>query len=623
QYLFDESVDCWIQYLKIAINTFGLSHHYVAIAYNSIGNTYYDRRQNEHAIEFYEKVLQIVVDIFGINCNFVANLYENLGNTYGEWAQYDKAIEYHMKALETRVAIFGAKHVDVALSYNRLGGIYQYKEHNKAIEYYEKSLEITLEIFGFNNDDVAYLFWTLGLEFETMGNYKTASGHFEGAWKTYTALFGEWHIRTLQAKMKRIYSQLSFFCLLANYGNPKVSIELFCFYSLVIFIVVLLPFLYFFKLKYGQIKKFHFTIDWMLKKTSNLSQRISLCLNFDIQIVYGYFLNGKDMVSYNGSIFAEEFIGEAILDGNSFFHVFLSKTIKYSKKFQICIFLINIYELLIYVLMKKRSFFFLSLVQLVIRVHSHYPNSMSFFFFINNFATEKKWFCFCNRTVHFGKKKMSFYLDALHHSTKEKKRKDYGKNLGLKPPLHRKKNQKVYFLFFILFFYQMFIDWKWSFKLIDQSMFCFFLKNEKVILIVCINRSQDQKTGKFFLFFIFYFLFKKNEKKNCEKNKEKKVGKKYGKKILFKNGKKFYLRIEKKFYLRMRKEQQQQQQQQQRQQHQQQQHQQQQQQQQQQQRQRMRLKGLRVPTLMASKSMVPSELKRVRQKEKKIMTSCK
>ncbi|ETO02498.1 hypothetical protein RFI_34933, partial [Reticulomyxa filosa] len=169
QYLFDEFVDCWIQYLKIAINTFGLSHHYVAIAYNSIGNTYYDRRQNEHAIEFYEKVLQEFINI--------------------------------------------------------------------------KSTMITLEIFGFNNDDVAYLFWTLGLEFETLGNYKTASGHFEGAWKTYTALFREWHIRTLQAKMK-----LSFFCLLANYGNPKVSIELFCFYSLVIFIV-LLSFPYFFKVK--------------------------------------------------------------------------------------------------------------------------------------------------------------------------------------------------------------------------------------------------------------------------------------------------------------------------------------------------------------------------------------
>ncbi|ETN99095.1 hypothetical protein RFI_38392, partial [Reticulomyxa filosa] len=337
----------------------------------------------------------IVVDIFGINCNFVANLYENLGNTYGEWAQHDKAIEYHMKALETRVAIFGAKHVDVALSYNRLGGIYQYKEHNKAIEYYEKSLEITLEIFGFNNDDVAYLsmediyciVWRMA--------YQDIASKNES--KKYLCM-----------NFQRIYSQLSFFCLLANYGNPKVSIELFCFYSLVIFI-----------LKYGQIKKFHFTIDWMLKKTSNLSQRISLCLNFvfnvqsicrnltllfqnqfkDIQIVYGYFLNGKDMVSYNGSILQRSALEKQSLIASSmfsFFQVFLSKTTKYFKKLQIYIFLINIYEL---------SFF-------------------SFFSII--LQLKKSGFVFATEQSTLKKKKMSFYLDALHQSTKEKKRKYYG-----------------------------------------------------------------------------------------------------------------------------------------------------------------------------------------------------
>ncbi|ETO04504.1 hypothetical protein RFI_32894 [Reticulomyxa filosa] len=232
QYSFDESVDCWIQYLKIAINTFGLSHRYVAIAYNSIGNTYYDRRQNEHAIEFYEKVLQIVVDIFGINCNFVANLYENL------------AIECHMKALETRVAIFGAKHVDVALSYNRLGGIYQYKKHNKAIKYYEKLLEITLEIFGFNNDDMAYLFWTLELEFETADILKEHGRLILHFWRmAYQDIASKKESKQyLCMNFQRIYSHLSFFCLFANYGNPKVSIEFFCFYSLVIFIVVLISF---------------------------------------------------------------------------------------------------------------------------------------------------------------------------------------------------------------------------------------------------------------------------------------------------------------------------------------------------------------------------------------------
>ncbi|ETO35900.1 hypothetical protein RFI_01164 [Reticulomyxa filosa] len=201
--LFNESAVCWQQYLQIAIDDFGSNHHYVAIAYNLIGNVYCYQRQYNKTIEFYEKVLQILLNVFGTHCNFVAHLYENLGYTYDAITQYEKAIEYHTKALETRVAIFGAKHIDVSFSYDKLGKIYQLKsEYNKAIEYHEKSLQIKLEIFGFNYEGVADSFWTLGIEFERLENYKTACDYFERAWKVYNTLLGEWDSMTLQAKRK-------------------------------------------------------------------------------------------------------------------------------------------------------------------------------------------------------------------------------------------------------------------------------------------------------------------------------------------------------------------------------------------------------------------------------------
>ncbi|ETO36331.1 hypothetical protein RFI_00728 [Reticulomyxa filosa] len=81
--LFDESIAYLQKYLQIAIDTFGVNHHYVAIAYNMLALAYDDNKgQPEKAIEFFEKALQIMLDLFEMNCSFVAQLYENIGNTY-------------------------------------------------------------------------------------------------------------------------------------------------------------------------------------------------------------------------------------------------------------------------------------------------------------------------------------------------------------------------------------------------------------------------------------------------------------------------------------------------------------------------------------------------------------
>ncbi|ETO30914.1 hypothetical protein RFI_06205 [Reticulomyxa filosa] len=121
---------------------------------------------------------------------------------------------------------------------------------------------------------------------------------------------------------------------------------------------------------------------------------------------------------------------------------------KYYKKLQIYFFFINIYELCIYVLFKKKkSFFFL-------------------------------WLSLLAPTSNFDKKKWFFYLDAVHPLTKEKKNEyEQGppsprgenklqpvypkkkiirvhppkKNTGVEATLHSKKNKKVYF--YVLFFF--------------------------------------------------------------------------------------------------------------------------------------------------------------------------
>ncbi|ETO26230.1 hypothetical protein RFI_10905 [Reticulomyxa filosa] len=141
---------------------FGVYHHYVAIAYNLIGNIYnYNKREYDKAIEFYEHALQIILNIFGNNCNITAQIYENLGYAYDKKGLYDKAIESC-----------------------------------------EHSLQIRNAIFENVNKDIAKSLWNLGRMFEKIKNNNIACKYFKEAWKTYSIVSGEWNSKTLIAKKR-------------------------------------------------------------------------------------------------------------------------------------------------------------------------------------------------------------------------------------------------------------------------------------------------------------------------------------------------------------------------------------------------------------------------------------
>ncbi|ETO27005.1 hypothetical protein RFI_10127 [Reticulomyxa filosa] len=204
QNLFDESIMHLHKYLQIAIDIFGFNHHYVAFAYNMIGNVYNDNKgQTEKALEFYIKSLKLTLNIFGVYCNFVAQLYENIGSVYVKKMCYDKVIEYYEMSLKIRVKIFNKNHIEIGRLYTKLGIAYEEKElNNKAIECYENSLTIAKILSGNTNRDVADSFWNLGLVFTRLGNSTIANKYFEEAWKIYSMVLGEWDKETLQAKWK-------------------------------------------------------------------------------------------------------------------------------------------------------------------------------------------------------------------------------------------------------------------------------------------------------------------------------------------------------------------------------------------------------------------------------------
>ncbi|ETO14786.1 hypothetical protein RFI_22583 [Reticulomyxa filosa] len=195
QKLFDESIVYLQKYLQIANNIFGLNHHYVAIAYNMIGNTYYDKKQFEKAIEFYEKSLKIALHIFGNNSSLVSQLYENLGCIYNEKGLYKEVIKYHTKSLQIRLEIFGINHIHTSWSYAYLGNTYKRKhEYNKAIECYEMELKIRLEIYGNNHAAVSSAYNNLGNTYQCKGNYNKATEYHEKVLQIRLNIFGKVHI---------------------------------------------------------------------------------------------------------------------------------------------------------------------------------------------------------------------------------------------------------------------------------------------------------------------------------------------------------------------------------------------------------------------------------------------
>ncbi|ETO33511.1 hypothetical protein RFI_03590 [Reticulomyxa filosa] len=162
--LYDDSVFYLKQYLQICIDTFGLNHPYVVIAYRMLGLTYDDKGQYDIAIEFYEKALKIMVDIFGINYVLVAQLYHNLGTSYDNKRQYGKAIKH-----------------------------------------YETALKIRKEIFRKGDESIGDICWDLGCIFEIIQNKKTAYKYYEEAWKVYNKVYGEWDEATLRSKEQMQY----------------------------------------------------------------------------------------------------------------------------------------------------------------------------------------------------------------------------------------------------------------------------------------------------------------------------------------------------------------------------------------------------------------------------------
>ncbi|MCX6297374.1 MAG: tetratricopeptide repeat protein [Bacteroidetes bacterium] len=149
RYIVDVNPDKAIGFAKqsLAIALEKNFQYYQAVAYNNIGNGYYNLADYKTCLDYYIKGLRIQENIK--NKKGILSSSGAIGNVYIGLAKYDEALKYFERALKIGKEI-GNKN-GVASCLISIGTIYSNKkDFKKSLDYYFKSLEIFQEV---NNED--------------------------------------------------------------------------------------------------------------------------------------------------------------------------------------------------------------------------------------------------------------------------------------------------------------------------------------------------------------------------------------------------------------------------------------------------------------------------------------
>ncbi|ETO14131.1 hypothetical protein RFI_23238 [Reticulomyxa filosa] len=229
------------KYYQLCVDTFGVNHPYIFVAYYYLGIVNFEQEKYKEAITMFEKALQIMINILGNNGDFEAKFYHCLGIgfkedkvvkcyenelairlkdsnvdsdhllltyshlavSYSKVGQYDLAIEYNKKALKIALDTCTTEDIDVAHLYQNLGTAYHDSGmYYKAIECHEKSLNIKRGICQAVSEGTGDSYWFLGNSYEKIGEKEIAYKYFKETWKLSSALLGEWNELTLVVKRK-------------------------------------------------------------------------------------------------------------------------------------------------------------------------------------------------------------------------------------------------------------------------------------------------------------------------------------------------------------------------------------------------------------------------------------
>lgn len=136
--------------LTILNDYYPQNHPIIGEVYNYFGSAYYNMRNFDNAVEYFEKSLNTGAYI-GLNTN-------NLGVVFKAKGDFDKALQYYKQGLEYLLLTLGEHHLDVALSCYNIGNLlYEEQKYEEAIPYLIRSLSIYSSFGNSYEDYVLYI----------------------------------------------------------------------------------------------------------------------------------------------------------------------------------------------------------------------------------------------------------------------------------------------------------------------------------------------------------------------------------------------------------------------------------------------------------------------------------
>lgn len=176
----------------------------IAWSYNYIGNVYYNIKELDKAVEYYQLCLSLYVKL-GDSLG-VGYMYNNLGNYHKSKGDFDESFNFYIKGLDIQSQIGSYK--DVVILYNNIGNlIYKHKSDTTALSYFHKALEELPKV----DDPVTH-----ALVYVNMGDYFLWSREYQEALKYLTKGYSiandnglSSYTRDFSKSLAEVYAKLS------------------------------------------------------------------------------------------------------------------------------------------------------------------------------------------------------------------------------------------------------------------------------------------------------------------------------------------------------------------------------------------------------------------------------
>jgi CHAT domain-containing protein/tetratricopeptide (TPR) repeat protein len=225
---YDQAMASATKALRVAEDTFGHDHPYVAVSLNSLAALYKTQSQYAQAESAFKRALAIWEKNLGPEHPGVALGLNNLAALYADQGQYALADPLYTRSLAIREKALGPDNFEVAVSLNNLAELYRTQaKHAMAEPLFKRALAIWEKGGSPDHPAVAAGLNNLALLYKTRGQYELAEPLFKRSLAIKEKVFGLEHpdVALSLNNLAGLYEAQSQYALAASLDRRSLAIN--------------------------------------------------------------------------------------------------------------------------------------------------------------------------------------------------------------------------------------------------------------------------------------------------------------------------------------------------------------------------------------------------------------